>query len=127
MYCLIIIYVVVVFYKAYKIRFGGPKVVWLLPGFYNTYWWQGNDTDCTGEEIFSVLGNYLTIEVSVTSHLQGKDDNGITLKQFHDDFFKMTDNKELLGFPFALTGYDAVWVIAHALNATVGDLKKKGT
>ena len=108
-------------------RFGGPKVVWLLPGFFNKHWWHSNDTDCTDEEILSTFGNYLAIDVYKKAELDEVDDNGITLKQFYNDYHKKTDYKKLPGFSMVLSGYDTVWSAAHALNATIADLGNTGS
>ncbi|XP_041351003.1 gamma-aminobutyric acid type B receptor subunit 2-like [Gigantopelta aegis] len=109
--------------EAFKIRFGGPRIVWLLPGFFKARWWDVNDTDCSGNEILSVLGNYFAVEVFSKPDLHEQDDNGLTLQQFMDDYNKKVNYTEPPGYEWAQTGYDTLWAIARALNATMADLE----
>ena len=86
-----------------------------------------NDTDCTIDEILWAVGNYFVIRVYLQSVGNGKDDNGITRQQFMKDYNKKVDYKRLRGVNLMLAGYDAVWVIARALTATIVDLQSTGT
>ena len=106
-------------------RFSGPKIVWVIPGFLKDNWWSGNDTDCTDNEILSSIGNYFVVNVLFKSGSE-PDDNGITLKQFMNDYKTKTENKTIAGSNFLLSSYDSVWVIARALNATIADLQNTG-
>ncbi|XP_041352652.1 gamma-aminobutyric acid type B receptor subunit 1-like isoform X2 [Gigantopelta aegis] len=108
--------------EAFKIRFGGSKIVWLLPG-YNKFWWKKDDTDCSAAEILSVLGNSFSMYTYLQTDSKMQDDNDITQDQFTADYFQKVDDKKILGYDFAPTGYDALWAIARALNATMADLK----
>ncbi|XP_041352646.1 gamma-aminobutyric acid type B receptor subunit 1-like isoform X2 [Gigantopelta aegis] len=112
--------------EAFKIGFSGPRIVWVMPSFLNANWWNINDTDCTGNEILSTIGDYLSVDPYINSNITYRDDNGITLKQFMDDYNVKTNNTLHPGSPFASAGYDSVWVIARALNATIADLKNSG-
>ena len=124
-YFLIFIYLFIS--KAYKLKFSGPKIVWLLPGFYKTQWWEGDDTDCSGDQILSVIGNYLTFDnVFFKTNDTELDGNDITLKEFMYDYNRKTNYKSLPGHLRASTGYDSIWAIARALNATMNDLKNTG-
>ncbi|XP_041352639.1 gamma-aminobutyric acid type B receptor subunit 1-like [Gigantopelta aegis] len=114
------------FCEAFKIRFSGPRIVWVMPSFYLINWWKINDTDCTGNEILSTVGDYLSVDPYIKSDFAYQDDNGITLKQFMDDYNVKTNNTIYPGALLALAGYDSVWVIARALNATLADLKNTG-
>ena len=44
-----------------------------------------------------------------------------------NDYNSITNHTKLPGYKFLLAGYDAVWVIARALNATMTDLQNTGT
>ncbi|XP_041352638.1 gamma-aminobutyric acid type B receptor subunit 1-like isoform X2 [Gigantopelta aegis] len=114
-----------VFCEAFKIRFSGPKIVWVLVDVFKDSWWKVNDTDCTYNEILSVVGNYFTVSDFYTAFdtETEKDDNGITLQQLLIDFYKKTGNKTPPDPEWTQATYDAVWVIAHALNATMADLQ----
>ena len=102
-------------------------IVWVLPGFFRENWWNVNDTKCTSNEILWATGNYFTTDVFFETSGNERDDNGITQHQFMTDYRKKTNNKKLPGYKILLSGYDAVWVIARALNATIADLKNTGT
>ncbi|XP_041352632.1 gamma-aminobutyric acid type B receptor subunit 1-like [Gigantopelta aegis] len=115
-----------VFCEAFKIRFSGPKIVWLLPANLEHNWWKGNNTDCTGNEILSAAGNYFIITDYFKYFGTEKDDNGITLQQFMNDYKKMTHYQTLTGNYHAQATYDAVWVIVQALKATMADLQNTG-
>ena len=112
--------------KAFKVKFSGPNIVWILPPFDTEVWWEVNDTDCTGDEILIAAGNFFVINVFLNANSTKPDDNGITWQQFMNDYRNRTDNKKLPGYNSLLTGYDAIWVIARALNTTMNDLNNTG-
>ena len=117
----------VFFFKAYKLGFFGPKIVWILPSFFIYGWWESNDTDCTADQILLAVGNYFSVNIFLTSDDTKPDDNGITLRQFRKDYEQLTNSTRHPGYFSAPDGYDALWVIARALNATLADLKNIGT
>ena len=97
--------------------------------FFIEDWWQVNDTDCTSDQILLAVGDYLSIEQAVVKDENIRDDNGYTHKQFMQDFSEKMNNpnyKELPGYHLVPSSYDAVWVIAHSLNISLGDLKNSG-
>ncbi|XP_041352643.1 gamma-aminobutyric acid type B receptor subunit 1-like isoform X2 [Gigantopelta aegis] len=113
------------FCEAFKIRFSGPKIVWVIPHLEDN-WWKVNDTDCTSNEILSAAGNYFSISTFFESFGTKQDDNGFTLQKFMSDYNTKTDYEMRPGHDMAQAAYDSVWVIARALNATMADLKNTG-
>ena len=116
-----------IYSQAYKTGFFGPKIVWLLPGDFTIGWWKKFDTSCTPRQILLAAGNYITVDNAYYGvNDDVPDDNGITRRQFLDEYHRRTDEYIFPGDLQATTTYDAVWTIARALNATISDLRNTG-
>lgn len=53
-------------FQAYKLGLYGPKIVWLLPGWYSDFFWRehNHEVDCTVEEMEQAAeGVFLVVSV----------------------------------------------------------------
>ena len=92
-----------------------------------TYGWvTTNQTNCTAEELKASFGNHFSVDTysNLTRHINSLD---IKFSKFWDEYLRKMHNKLLLGYLRVPYVYDALYAMAHALNATIRDLRDTGT
>ncbi|XP_072027769.1 gamma-aminobutyric acid type B receptor subunit 1-like [Amphiura filiformis] len=119
-----------VFCAAWKAGLYGRKYVWIIPAWFQTYWWRirnpEENIDCTIEQMDEATKGYLGVyqiiflENGGDDTLSGKSTsdyiNGLKEKMGEDVEFQF-------GFQEAAYGYDTIWTMALALNKTEAHLK----
>ncbi|XP_041356523.1 gamma-aminobutyric acid type B receptor subunit 2-like [Gigantopelta aegis] len=116
-----------IFCTAFKIKFFGPKIVWILPNFSKWLWWNNVYKSCAPDDIRVDFSNYFEVAPRV-NFLPSRDDNGYTLEDFWVAYMKDNDNdnNRYMNLVWVFNIYKAIWTMARALNATIGDLRNKG-
>ncbi|XP_041354156.1 gamma-aminobutyric acid type B receptor subunit 1-like [Gigantopelta aegis] len=119
-----------VFCEAYKIGFYGPKIVWIISGWYESSWWQprsGESLDCTTEQMGRAAEGAVSMKRIHISPLNEKTIGGIVPRDFFSLLDKRTNSKKFIGHAFLPKTYDAVWALSLALNATMTNLTHSGS
>ncbi|CAB3995815.1 gamma-aminobutyric acid type B receptor subunit 1-like [Paramuricea clavata] len=112
--------------SAYQNGFYGSHIVWILRGWYSKKWWTVNDTQCTIEEIKKVITNVFYVD-----HVDYASDDaevfGLTKSRFNEKYTELIRKKNSTIFKvnkYAPYGYDAVVMLARALNSTEESLRR---
>ncbi|XP_014679855.1 PREDICTED: gamma-aminobutyric acid type B receptor subunit 1-like [Priapulus caudatus] len=118
-----------VFCEAYKLGFYGPKIQWILVGWYDDNWWDYQDPslyNCTLEQVFIAMDGYLATGAVFFNPLDEVSIAGITSRQYRQMFSDYTNGRILPGIRFAGWAFDCIWAAALSLNKTDGMLASLG-
>ncbi|XP_048582695.1 gamma-aminobutyric acid type B receptor subunit 2 isoform X2 [Nematostella vectensis] len=113
--------------SAFRHGFYGKHIVWLLRGWYVEDWSKVvTDVTCSPQEVQSAHGNYIAFEEVILSTSTEKTINGLTPDQLNKLYLRQARNISYPINSYAAYGYDAMWVVALALNRTNTLLKESG-
>ncbi|XP_046576507.1 gamma-aminobutyric acid type B receptor subunit 1-like [Haliotis rubra] len=117
-----------VFCHAYKVGLYGPKVVWVVNGWYETEWWKVDNPliDCTVEQLAEAVEGYWAVDRIYQNPRGEKALSGLTPKEFLDQYASRT-TPDMPGLRYGPMTYDTIWAICLALNGTLTDLKNNGS
>ncbi|EDV25867.1 uncharacterized protein TRIADDRAFT_55385 [Trichoplax adhaerens] len=112
---------------AYKAGLYGNKYLWVLPGWYYNAWYEISDPKigCTTDQIYEVINHYLATYRSFnrydnkTETISGKTPWKV-FQYFRSNSLVTHNHDHMKGYT-----YDAVWILAMALNKTDAELKKR--
>ncbi|XP_060630620.2 gamma-aminobutyric acid type B receptor subunit 2 isoform X2 [Anolis sagrei] len=108
-----------VFCCAFNAQMYGPKYQWIIPGWYQTFWWEKaipklNSSNCHTTNILSAMEGYIGVDFEPLSSKQIKTISGRTPQQYEKEYDQRRGNVEPSKFHgFA---YDGIWVIAKTLQ-----------
>ncbi|XP_062836908.1 gamma-aminobutyric acid type B receptor subunit 2 isoform X2 [Anolis carolinensis] len=108
-----------VFCCAFNAQMYGPKYQWIIPGWYQTFWWEKaipklNSSNCHTANILSAMEGYIGVDFEPLSSKQIKTISGRTPQQYEKEYDQRRGNVEPSKFHgFA---YDGIWVIAKTLQ-----------
>ncbi|XP_071477852.1 gamma-aminobutyric acid type B receptor subunit 2-like [Diadema antillarum] len=117
----------VIFCKAFRLNLYGPKIVWIVPGWYHEDWWKVTDPEvipCSSEDLKEVLqyhigfdGDQLVPAVDLINF------NGLKPLPHHLEYLQtvraMKDNGRVI------YAYDSLITLALILNASVVELEQR--
>ncbi|XP_060073113.1 gamma-aminobutyric acid type B receptor subunit 2-like [Ylistrum balloti] len=112
--------------KAYRLGMTGTSYTWFLPGWFTRQWWNVTFTDCNTEELKSSIGGHLAFQVVSIADPETPTDIGKNPREFATEFAARTSSGEYGGKEYAPSGYDGIWMIAHALNKTLDIMAERG-
>ncbi|KAF7240396.1 Gamma-aminobutyric acid type B receptor subunit 2 [Varanus komodoensis] len=105
--------------KAFNEKMFGPKYQWIIPGWYQSYWWEKaipklNSSHCLGINLLGAMEGYIGVDFEPLSSKQIKTISGRTPQQYEEEYDQRRGNVEPSKFHgFA---YDGIWVIAKTLQ-----------
>ncbi|XP_042320856.1 LOW QUALITY PROTEIN: gamma-aminobutyric acid type B receptor subunit 2 [Sceloporus undulatus] len=108
-----------VFCCAFNAQMYGPKYQWIIPGWYQTFWWEKairnlNSSNCHTTNVLSAMEGYIGVDFEPLSSKQIKTISGRTPQQYEKEYDQRRGNVEPSKFHgFA---YDGIWVIAKTLQ-----------
>ncbi|XP_062986284.1 gamma-aminobutyric acid type B receptor subunit 2 isoform X1 [Elgaria multicarinata webbii] len=108
-----------VFCCAFNEKMFGPKYQWIIPGWYQSYWWEKaipklNSSHCLGTNLLGAMEGYIGVDFEPLSSKQIKTISGRTPQQYEEEYDQRRGNVEPSKFHgFA---YDGIWVIAKTLQ-----------
>ncbi|XP_072854575.2 gamma-aminobutyric acid type B receptor subunit 2 [Pogona vitticeps] len=108
-----------VFCCAFNAQMYGPKYQWIIPGWYQTFWWEKaipklNSSHCLSTNVLSAMEGYIGVDFEPLSSKQIKTISGRTPQQYEEEYDQRRGNVEPSKFHgFA---YDGIWVIAKTLQ-----------
>ncbi|XP_077867202.1 gamma-aminobutyric acid type B receptor subunit 2-like [Saccoglossus kowalevskii] len=116
------------FCEAYRQGMYGATYAWLIPGWYSDDWWKTEDShiNCTLDEMKKVLESVIeTVQDS-----KGPDNvtniNGETYAEYEERYLNILSSrpeyKWVIPHMWHGLGYDAVWSMALALNASIDEV-----
>nr|XP_006819246.1 PREDICTED: gamma-aminobutyric acid type B receptor subunit 1-like [Saccoglossus kowalevskii] len=120
------------FCEAYRQGMYGATYAWLIPGWYSDDWWKTEDShiNCTLDEMKKVLESVIeTVQDS-----KGPDNvtniNGETYAEYEERYLNILSSrpeyKWVIPHMWHGLGYDAVWSMALALNASIDEVALGG-
>ncbi|XP_041350735.1 gamma-aminobutyric acid type B receptor subunit 1-like [Gigantopelta aegis] len=119
-----------VFCEAYKIGFYGPKIVWILIGWYSVDWWRNvpSTLGCTPEQLLVAFDGYFSVGRVWFNPKNDLAISGYTPTDIQSMYYNITGKKHepVYGLRQGLIGYDSVWTATLAINKTIGDLEERG-
>ncbi|XP_041350832.1 gamma-aminobutyric acid type B receptor subunit 2-like [Gigantopelta aegis] len=118
-----------VFCEAYKIDFYGPRIVWILNGWYSQTWWNTSDSTitCTAQQILSVINGYIAVDRLWVNSKPEVTVSGYTPQEIQTVYLNHSAaNMVSAGLQQGLMAYDALWAAALAINRTITDLQDLG-
>ncbi|XP_052793057.1 gamma-aminobutyric acid type B receptor subunit 1-like [Mya arenaria] len=112
---------------AYKVGLFGPKIVWILQGWFSeVFWKQGLESiSCTAEELSQVAEGVFLIRPVFNNPIEERGIANMTNSEFmqrylnHPEYSKETQSYDLI----AAQCYDHIWLAALALNCADERLK----
>ncbi|XP_046559273.1 gamma-aminobutyric acid type B receptor subunit 1-like, partial [Haliotis rubra] len=118
-----------VFCEAYKVGLYGSKIVWVINGWFDDFWWLVPDAsvDCTPEEMSRAVEGYIAVDRLYISPIEIAAISGITPSQYLAIYANRTNNVNYPGTKAAPMGYDSIWALALALNDTLTELIDTGS
>ncbi|KAK3737859.1 hypothetical protein QZH41_015783, partial [Actinostola sp. cb2023] len=116
-----------IFCQAYRTGLYGPRYVWLLIGTYSHRWWAVRDKDlkCSRDEMRKAIAYSFIFNNQI---FLGDDDqgnarraiSGVTREEYHHQYMAYLRAQNISKAPnITAYTYDAVWVIAAALNKSL--------
>ncbi|XP_058017581.1 gamma-aminobutyric acid type B receptor subunit 2-like, partial [Ahaetulla prasina] len=108
-----------VFCCAFHEKMFGPKYQWIIPGWYQSFWWEKaipklNSSHCLGINLLGAMEGYIGVDFEPLSSKQIKTISGRTPQQYEEEYDQRRGNVEPSKFHgFA---YDGIWVIAKTLQ-----------
>ena len=114
-------------FQAKEIGLYGPNIVWLLPIWFSSTWYQ-SATECSPQDILDVIDHsaiYTGFSSSSPDPKQ-KGISGYSLQEFEEEFLRRANFTELKGSSRGPAAYDCVWAAALALNATQNLMDQQG-
>ncbi|XP_015676348.2 gamma-aminobutyric acid type B receptor subunit 2, partial [Protobothrops mucrosquamatus] len=108
-----------VFCCAFHEKMFGPKYQWIIPGWYQSFWWEKaisklNSSPCLGINLLGAMEGYIGVDFEPLSSKQIKTISGRTPQQYEEEYDQRRGNVEPSKFHgFA---YDGIWVIAKTLQ-----------
>uniref|UniRef100_A0A8C6X1J6 Gamma-aminobutyric acid type B receptor subunit 2 n=2 Tax=Elapidae TaxID=8602 RepID=A0A8C6X1J6_NAJNA len=108
-----------VFCCAFNEKMFGPKYQWIIPGWYQSFWWEKaipklNSSHCLGINLLGAMEGYIGVDFEPLSSKQIKTISGRTPQQYEEEYDQRRGNVEPSKFHgFA---YDGIWVIAKTLQ-----------
>lgn len=117
-----------VFLQAYKVGLYGNKIVWVINGWFDDFWWLVPDVnvDCTPEEMSRAVEGYIAVDRLYISPIEIPAISGLTPSQYLSVYANRTNNVNYPGTKAAPMGYDSIWALALALNDTLTELIDTG-
>ncbi|XP_048240319.1 gamma-aminobutyric acid type B receptor subunit 1-like [Haliotis rufescens] len=117
-----------VFCEAYKVGLYGNKIVWVINGWFDDFWWLVPDVnvDCTPEEMSRAVEGYIAVDRLYISPIEIPAISGLTPSQYLAVYANRTNNVNYPGTKAAPMGYDSIWALALALNDTLTELIDTG-
>ncbi|XP_041350845.1 gamma-aminobutyric acid type B receptor subunit 1-like [Gigantopelta aegis] len=116
-----------VFCEAYKVGLYGPKIVWIINGWYDKNWWYAKeDTDCTVDQLSEAVEGYFTVDRLYLNPKKQLTVSGLTSQQYYAIYQNRTNYTDLSGAKMSPMAYDAAWAIGLALNDTMTKLAENG-
>ncbi|XP_041350710.1 gamma-aminobutyric acid type B receptor subunit 1-like [Gigantopelta aegis] len=118
-----------VFCEAYKIGLYGPKIAWILVGWYSENWWNVSvpNTDCTIDQIKEAIDGYFAVDPIRVNPKPELTISGQTAHEIQKLFLQRINHEPLPALNSGLQGFDAIWTAALALNKTMTDLENNGS
>lgn len=123
----------VLFCEIFKQNMYGPTYVWITVGWYFDNWYRSPRgaaayTDCSAENITAAVEGSIIVGVFYFNPDEDQAAiSGINPAEFNRLYDIETNNKTIVLEEMSADGYDAVWAIALALNATAQRLKDEGS
>ncbi|XP_077789503.1 gamma-aminobutyric acid type B receptor subunit 2 [Podarcis muralis] len=108
-----------VFCCAFNEKMFGPKYQWIIPGWYQTHWWEKaipklNSSHCLTMNLLGAMEGYIGVDFEPLSSKPIKTISGRTPQQYEEEYDQRRGNVEPSKFHgFA---YDGIWVIAKTLQ-----------
>ncbi|XP_014678782.1 PREDICTED: gamma-aminobutyric acid type B receptor subunit 2-like [Priapulus caudatus] len=120
-----------IFCRAYKRGLYGPKIQWIIGGWYDSKWWNTQDpskdsANCTMDQILTAMNGYIATGAVHWNAVEERGLADITAEEFRAEFNRFTNYTEPFGYKFAAWSFDCVWAAAVCLNNTVNDLEPTG-
>ncbi|XP_053099844.1 gamma-aminobutyric acid type B receptor subunit 2 isoform X2 [Hemicordylus capensis] len=114
-----------VFCCAYNEEMYGSKYQWIIPGWYQSYWWEEvipklNSSHCLNKNFLKAMEGYIGVDFEPLSSKENKTISGRTPQQYEKEYDERRGNVEPSKFHgFA---YDGIWVIAKTLQQAMKQL-----
>ncbi|XP_015274379.1 PREDICTED: gamma-aminobutyric acid type B receptor subunit 2-like [Gekko japonicus] len=105
--------------KAYNENMYGSKYQWIIPGWYQSYWWEHvipklNTSHCLSRDLLKAMEGYIGVDFEPLSSKAIKTISGKTPQQYENEYNERRGTVESSKFHgFA---YDGIWVIAKTLQ-----------
>ncbi|XP_048589159.1 gamma-aminobutyric acid type B receptor subunit 2 isoform X1 [Nematostella vectensis] len=123
-----------IFCQAFKSGLYGARYVWLLIGTYSYRWWAvpDNGVDCTVQEMQAAVAYSFIFNNQI---FLGEDEqgnakraiSGVTKAEYFKQYQSYLQADNITTAPnITAYAYDAVWVIAAALNQTIPVIQRMG-
>nr|KAF6433461.1 gamma-aminobutyric acid type B receptor subunit 2 [Molossus molossus] len=114
-----------VFCCAYDENVYGSKYQWIIPGWYEPFWWEqvhteANSSRCLRKNLLTAMEGYIGVDFEPLSSKQIKTISGKTPQQYEREY----NNKRSGVGPSKFHGYayDGIWVIAKTLQRAMETL-----
>ncbi|ELK34195.1 Gamma-aminobutyric acid type B receptor subunit 2 [Myotis davidii] len=114
-----------VFCCAYEENMYGSKYQWIIPGWYEPFWWEqvhteANSSRCLRKNLLAAMEGYMGVDFEPLSSKQIKTISGKTPQQYEREY----NNKRSGVGPSKFHGYayDGIWVIAKTLQRAMETL-----
>ncbi|XP_077862210.1 gamma-aminobutyric acid type B receptor subunit 2-like [Saccoglossus kowalevskii] len=114
--------------KAYKQGMYGSSYAWFIPGFYSEGWWKTKDpnVDCTSNELRIAMQSAIETVQDAKRYDNVTSINGETFAEYEERYHHVINStpaySEIIPHMWHSLGYDAVWSVALALNASIDDV-----
>ncbi|XP_038626222.1 gamma-aminobutyric acid type B receptor subunit 2, partial [Tachyglossus aculeatus] len=115
-----------VFCCAYEENMYGSKYQWIIPGWYESSWWEMvysdiNSSHCLSKNLLAAMEGYIGVDFEPLSSKENKTISGKTPQQYEKEY---NDKRSDVG-PSKFHGYayDGIWVIAETLKRAMENLR----